>query len=104
MTLFALVFMRQSLVAFGRIFAHFYVKVYSDPEVDSPFALGNLDKFFNEPFVSGTLCPRCVSLRRFGRISQFPHVKVDSASECDERSYGGDSSSELSAIFGSPRW
>ena len=71
------------------------MKVYSDLEVGSPFALGNLNVFLNESFVSGTLGPGCVSLRRFRRISQFLHVKVnlhpeiDSACMCDEWSYGG---------------
>ena len=81
--------MRQAAELLEEFLVLFDVKVYSDPKVDSPIALGNLTIFY-EPLVSGTLGPGCVSLRRFGRISKFlfvkviSHPEVDSACMCDE--------------------
>ena len=51
----------------------FYVKVHTNPEVDSLFALGNLD--FNEPFACDSHCLGCVSGRFLSEFSRlFPRA------------------------------
>ena len=43
--------MRQSTELSEEFIVLFFVKVYSDPEVDSPFALENLDIFQRAPCI-----------------------------------------------------
>ena len=70
-TLVALVFIRQST---GRISCAFYVKVFSDPEVDSLFAL-KISTFFYELLVSGSPSLQTV---RGGFWTNFTHFLRES--------------------------
>ena len=79
------VFLRALLLLFATVFGGFwknfvrfsYVKVFSDPEVDSPLHLRIW--IFNEPLVSDSHLPW--SCQAFGRISRIFYVKADSDPE-----------------------
>ena len=87
--------MRQSTETFGRISWSFFVKVFSDPEVDALVHLKiqnfstcwlHLESwnYFYEPLVS---CPGCVSIEARGRIFSVTvnsNPEVDSPIECHE--------------------
>ena len=49
----------DSLVAFGRIYYVFYVKMNSDPAVDVPFAVENLDRISTSPLYLAVTCSQC---------------------------------------------
>ena len=89
-----LVSMRQSTVTFGRISWCFFVKVVSNPEVDSLFAL-KVATFSMSPLYLAVTRPGClVSWRAFWRISRIFYVKANSHPEVlsartQRWSYGG---------------
>ena len=66
-------FMRQLRRGGGEIISYvFSVKLYSNPEVDAPFALENLDIFDTSPLHLAVTRPRCVSLRLVDEFHDFP--------------------------------